>query len=942
MKKCGLSIGCAKYSLLIVFAAVIFGGVFLLDPAETKTHGESSQNLLLGKLVHSQRVFTASGAFDIIRTANADGTGGVTLTNFPPSSTEPVWSPDGTKILFVASNLNTDIYVMNADGSGQVNLTNTTAANERNPSWSSTGKIAYERDGQIWQMNADGSNQTIFAGITQSLPTLPAWSSDGSKLAYTSGGEIWTINANGTNAQQITTNTTNDTDAAWSPDGTKIVFTKGTSGIGIINSNGTNEMNLTSGTNDIKPAWSPDGTTIAFVRRGTTQNGIYLMDVTGANQVRVIADVQTSLGTENDNPAWQPVAQTPNTFTVSGRITRGGVGLGGVTVNLSGTINAVGTTDTAGNYQISNLPPGGNYKVSPSFANHIFTPANRSFNNLQANQIADFTASEVCLTVNCRKNGKIAFYRNGEIFTMNADGTSQTNIKNNAAEDTAPNYSPDGSKIIFTTNRDGNNEIYQKNADGSNPIRLTNNSASDISPVYSFNGTSIVFVSNRDGNNEIYKMNADGSNQVRLTNETAADLVPSFSPDGQKIIFVTERLGSRRLFTMNADGSNQQVISNIAGFYNRPSYSPDGSKIIFVYGNDVTTQTNWTMNADGTNRAEFPAGRSSPSYSPDGTKVVHRCCFFSGGPVTDGIRTANSDGSSPVFLTSGNSDDLPHWHPILVPRRTAFDFDGDSKADISVFRSSNSAWYLLRSTAGLWVPIWGLANDVLVPADYDGDLKTDVAVWRGSTGDFYILNSFDFTVRIENFGLPGDIPFAGDWDADSKADLSVYRNGAQSFFYYRASMNNPNGNITFVPWGISGDKPVAADYDGDGKTDAAVFRNGIWYVRQSTNAQMFAGQFGLPTDTLVPADYDADGKTDLAVFRNGIWYLLRSQQGFAAFQYGLTNDIPTPADYDGDGRTDAAVYRSGIWYILGTQSGTTLIVPFGISNDIPIPSVFNR
>ena len=377
-------------------------------------------------------------------------------------------------------------------------------------------------------------------------------------------------------------------------------------------------------------------------------------------------------------------------------------------------------------------------------------------------------------------------------------------------------------------------------------------------------------------------------------------------------------------------------------FYNRPSYSPDGTKIIFVYGNDITTQNIWTANADGTNRTQAAFGRSSPSYSPDGTKVVHVCCFFTGS--NQGLYVSNAGGGPGTQITVGMSDELPDWQPITVPRRTAFDFDGDGRSDISVFRPSNGAWYLLRSTEGLWVPVWGLSTDKLAPADYDGDLKTDVAVWRPSDGNFYILNSFDSTVRIENFGLSGDVPTGGDWDGDGKADPAVYRGGANGTFYYRGSMGNPNGNITFLPWGVSGDKTVAGDYDGDGRTDAAIFRpsNGTWYIRRSSNGQLLGVNFGLADDTLVPADYDADGKTDIAVYRGGVWYQLRSAQGFTAFQFGISNDIPAPADYDGDGRADAAIYRNGVWWILKSQSGAAEAVSFGSNGDAPVPSAFVR
>lgn len=952
MKKNIVSI---SHRVIIVFGLVIIalaGFLFLTKFDAIKTSAVSpEQNLVLGKLTYSATIGTLSGGQLYVRSSNADGTGEVTLTSSIPPADFSDWSPDGTKIVYVSFGSGADIYVMNADGTNKTNLTNTQNISETNPSWSPLGKIVYERDNQIWIMNADGSGQIQFAGITQPAPTAPAWSNDGGKLAFVSGGEIWKINADGSGEQRVTTNASADTSPSWSSDGSKIVFGKGGSGISVINSDGTNETNLTNLASDINPDWSPDGTTIAF-RRETNDSatgGIYLMEAGGGNQVRILADFRQSVSIfeTRDNPAWQPVAQVPNTFTISGRITRTNVSLGGVTVNLSGTTNATATTDAAGNYQFSGLPTGGNYTISPSFLNHYFTPPNRSFSNLSSNQIADFTASGVCIGTACVQNGKIVFVRNGDIYTTNQDGTNLTNITNSATVDTEPNYSPDGLNIIFTTRRDGNDEIYRMNADGTNPVRLTNNSAADISPEYSYDGASIVFVSNRDGNDEIYKMNADGTNQVRLTNDSLPQNFPTFAPDGQKIVFltsITQTVFPRQMWSMNADGTNQQQFPNpnpgASNYYNQPSYSPNGQKIIFDYGSDITTAQMWTMNADGTNRAVLTNDNGrSPSYSPDGTKIVLSNPFT---PI-QGIYTANSNGTG-FRRISTNFDTLPDWQPILSVRRVSSDFDGDGRADISVFRPTERNWYVLRSSGGFSAQQWGFATDVLAPADYDGDLKTDIAVWRPEDGNFYVWNSFNNTFRVENFGLAGDVPTGGDFDGDGKADLAVYRSGAQGTLYYRGSMGNPQGNITAISWGVTGDKPVVGDYDGDGKSDVAVFRpsNGTWYVRKSSDGGLTAVNFGLANDKLVPADYDGDCKIDFAVFRDGIWYVQRSSQGFTAFQYGITNDVPAPADYDGDGKDDAAIFRDGIWYVLKTQTSATEITSFGLGGDKPITSAFVR
>jgi dipeptidyl aminopeptidase/acylaminoacyl peptidase len=261
---------------------------------------------------------------------------------------------------------------------------------------------------------------------------------------------------------------------------------------------------------------------------------------------------------------------------------------------------------------------------------------------------------------------KIAFASNRdgntEIYVMNADGSNQVNLTNNAGNDFNPAFSPDGSKIAFASDRDGNQEIYVMNADGSNQVNLTNAAGDDFNPAFSPDGSKIAFTSTRDGNAEIYVMNADGSNQVNLTNTAGDDFNPAFSPDGSKIAFASFRDGNTEIYVMNADGSNPTRRTFFAPAIDfDPSFSADGSKITFASNRDGNVEI-YVMNADGSNQVNLTnnAGNDfNPAFSPDGSKIA----FDS---IRDGnteIYVMNADGSNPTRLTFTDpfTDTSPSW-----------------------------------------------------------------------------------------------------------------------------------------------------------------------------------------------------------------------------------------------------------------------------------------
>ncbi len=276
--------------------------------------------------------------------------------------------------------------------------------------------------------------------------------------------------------------------------------------------------------------------------------------------------------------------------------------------------------------------------------------------------------------------------------------------------------------------------------------------------------------------------------------------------------------------------------------------------------------------------------------------------------------------------------------------RAPFDYDGDNKTDVSIFRPGPGEWWVLRSSNGSnFATTFGNAADKIVPADYTGDNKADVAFWRPSNGNWFILRSEDFTFFAFPFGANGDVPVPGDFDGDSKADYALFRPSSLNWFILKST-----GGTDILTFGAAGDKPVVADYDGDAKADIAIYRtngaNQEWWIRRSSTGAVFAAVFGTPTDKAVQGDYTGDGKADIAFWRpsNGNWFILRSEDfSFFAFPFGATGDVPVPGDYDADGKFDAGVFRpsSSFWFVQRSTAGT-LIQQFGIANDIPTPSAY--
>jgi Tol biopolymer transport system component len=493
--------------------------------------------------------------------------------------------------------------------------------------------------------------------------TWPSWTPDGHSIVYQqiagTTSEIRSMNWDGSGDRKLS----READAleyipVVSPDGTKIAFFASYPGhwaLFIMNSDGSNSHPITDNTVfESIASWSPDSSSLLFTPWHNTVTPPFIagVDSDGRNY-RELTDREEA----DSDPVYSPNGELI-AFTCSD----------GFLPQI-----CLMNKDGSGRLQLTSRPGGND---SPSWSP-------------DGSQIAFVSWRDSDKPNDCQ-DGDCNF----EVYVMNSDGSDQTNLSNDQAEDWYPSWSPDGKQIAFVSLRDEprhpstcgnacNSEIYVMNRDGSEVERVTENHVPDWNPLWrppvsevpviamptSTQELSLVEIgggrnqlmywAQSNTSTDIYLIDLGGMNEtpIIIGEGQSAD----WSPDGNQIVFVDfVSDGVSELFIMNSDGSHRiQITKSELGSWN-PAWSPDGNSIAFsrgrngIYIYDVASEEE-SLVIEGDEDYYYPA------WSPDSNQIA----FLSNrGQLISTLMTINIDGSNPRVI-SGSADwsSPPAWSP---------------------------------------------------------------------------------------------------------------------------------------------------------------------------------------------------------------------------------------------------------------------------------------
>jgi TolB protein len=166
------------------------------------------------------------------------------------------------------------------------------------------------------------------------------------------------------------------------------------------------------------------------------------------------------------------------------------------------------------------------------------------------------------------------------IYVQNLVTRQRTVIANERGSNSAPSWSPDGSKIALALSKTGNTQVYIASSSGGGIRRISNSSGIDTEPQFSADGQSIYFTSDRSGGPQVYRMSVNGGDAQRVTFKGTYNISPRLSSDGKTLAYISRRNGNFQLYVMDLASGQELRLSDNSNDQ-APSFAPNGKYILY-------------------------------------------------------------------------------------------------------------------------------------------------------------------------------------------------------------------------------------------------------------------------------------------------------------------------------------------------------------------------
>ncbi len=439
---------------------------------------------------------------------------------------------------------------------------------ENSPNFSPDGRqMVFSWDGGIEGGNSDiyikliGAGEPVRLTETPNEEINPVFAPDGKSIAFVrifpTHNEIISIPALGGSERKISGNASYAS-ISFSPDGENLAvaeldLSKAEAGIYAINLSTGEKTRLTAPENptvDHTPRYSPDGKSLAFIRYFSSfRREIFIIPATGGEPRQITTDDARIYGL-----AWNTDSKSL-VFTSF----RGANQLG---------LWRVSTTD--------------------KFMPQMISTGSKNLNDL-------------AISPNGRTIAYVEETADENIWELEPNGAPRPLIRSTRA-DHSQQFSPDGTQIVFASDRTGNYEIWLADADGKNQRQLTDTKESAGSPRFSPDGKYIVYDAQTAGNSDIHVVSVNGGMPRRLTENARNNSLPAWSVDGNWIFFNSIRSGDAQMWKISAGGGEAVQITRQGAF--EMFAAPSGGKIIYSKGGGKSGL--WSVETNGGDEKPIP------------------------------------------------------------------------------------------------------------------------------------------------------------------------------------------------------------------------------------------------------------------------------------------------------------------------------------------------